>query len=529
MTKTKCTLIPDLLWAALLLLLLILFYQPALHGGLLFDDDRHLTPLGLRSWQGLFRIWFEPGATFQYYPVLHSFYWLEQSLWGDTLIGYHLASLMLHAGIAFLLVALVRRLALPGAWLAGFLFALHPICVESVTWISEQKNTLSGFFCLASALVYLTFDKSRSRSAYFTATFLFMLALLSKTVTATLPGVLLVIFWWQRGRLSWKKDLLPLLPWLVTGAIGGLVSGWIERHFYGATGAAFSLTFPQHLLLAGHEILFYLAKVLWPSNLMFHYPFWKINATDWHCYLFPVALLGLFSLFWWSARWNRGPLAALFIFTGILFPVLGFLNIAWFSLSPVADHFAYLASLAVIIPVSSGAVQAMRKSRVLSWSIRLSLAMILLISSALTWNHCHLFSDMEQLYRVTLEKNPACAMGHFNYGLVLVKMPGRLPEALDQFRTALLLRPDDAATHAWVGKILLDTQMNQNEAITALERALEINPNYTEAHYLLGRALEGSSDHKEEAVAHYQRALKLNPELKVAAKALKRLQESADN
>ena len=505
--KTKRTLLPDLFLGALLFFLLVLFYQPALHGGLLFDDDRHLTPLTLRSWTGLWRIWFEPGATFQYYPVLHSFYWLEQRFWGDALFGYHLASLTLHAATAFLLVALMRRLSLPGAWLAAFIFALHPICVESVAWISEQKNTLSAFFFLASAFIYLGFIRSRSRSAYFAATALFMMALLSKTVTATLPGVLLVIFWWQRR--PWKKEFLPLLPWLITGAAGGLVSGWIERNFYGATGASFSLTVPQHLILAGREIWFYFGKIIWPSDLMFHYPHWEINVSEWINYLPLFALLCLLLLFLNIANWNRAPLALLLIFMGILFPVLGFLNIAWFNFSYVADHFAYLASLVVIVPASTGAAMFMQKSLPARWITRLSLGLILLIFSASTWNHCHAFSDMELLYRITLQKNPNSSMSHFNYGLVLVKMPGRLPEALDQFRTAQLLRPDDAVTHAWLGKILLDTKMNHDEAVTDLERALQINPNYAEAHYLLGRALEDTPDRKQEAMAHYKRAIEL--------------------
>ena len=130
-------------------------YFPALRGGLLWDDSSHLTKPGLQSLHGLWRIWFELGATQQYYPLLHSAFWLEHRMWGDAVAGYHLTNVALHALSACLVVMIMKRLSLPGAWFAGFVFALHPVHVESVAWISEQKSTLSGVFCLAALLTYL--------------------------------------------------------------------------------------------------------------------------------------------------------------------------------------------------------------------------------------------------------------------------------------------------------------------------------------------------------------------------------------
>jgi len=189
------------LWASIFCATL-LAYLPALSGALLWDDNMHVTRADLRGLDGLWRIWFDLGATQQYYPLLHSAFWLEHRLWGDAAVGYHLANVLLHAASACLVVLIVRRLALPGAWLAGFLFALHPVCVEGVAWISEQKSTLSGLFYLAAALAYLEFDRTRGRSRYLLALALFLLALATKTVTATLPAALLVIFWWQATRDS---------------------------------------------------------------------------------------------------------------------------------------------------------------------------------------------------------------------------------------------------------------------------------------------------------------------------------------
>src|SRR5580692_4775719 len=180
-------------------------YWPALMGGLIWDDDGHVTRPDLRPLHGLRRIWFEPGATQQYYPLLHSAFWAEHRLWGDSVLGYHLLNAGLHAGAAWLLLAVLRVLSFPAPRLAAAIFALHPVCVESVAWISEQKNTLSAVLYLLSALAFLRFDATRRRPLYSWALGLFVLALLTKTVTATLPAALLVVLWWKRGKLSWKE------------------------------------------------------------------------------------------------------------------------------------------------------------------------------------------------------------------------------------------------------------------------------------------------------------------------------------
>src|SRR5438093_10992462 len=189
-----------LLWP-ILIVVVLLAYHPAWHGGILWDDDGHLTRADLRSLHGLWRIWFDLGATQQYYPLLHSAFWIEHTLWGDAVVGYHVANILLHGLAVCLLLLILRRLKVPGVALAAAIFALHPVHVESVAWITEQKNILSAVFYLSAALIYLRFDNSRKATPYVLATALFVLGLLSKTVTATLPAALLLVFWWQRGRL----------------------------------------------------------------------------------------------------------------------------------------------------------------------------------------------------------------------------------------------------------------------------------------------------------------------------------------
>ncbi|HEV7927839.1 MAG TPA: hypothetical protein VGR14_20995, partial [Verrucomicrobiae bacterium] len=299
---------PARVWLQALILVgaVVLAYQPVWHAGFIWDDDRHVTLPTLRSLHGLLRIWAQLGATQQYYPLVHSVFWVEHKLWGDATAGYHWLNILLHAFSALLLIKLLCQLKIPGAWLAGALFALHPVEVESVAWVSELKNTLSGVFYLSAALAYLRFDRNRKGEYYAIALGLFVLGLLSKTVIASLPAALLVIFWWQRGKLSWKQDVLPLIPFFLAGIGAGLLTAWVERKFIGAEGSEFHFSLVERCLIAGRDIWFYLGKLIWPADLAFIYPRWNVSQTVWWQYLFPAAIVLLLGVLVWL-RW-RGPL-----------------------------------------------------------------------------------------------------------------------------------------------------------------------------------------------------------------------------
>ncbi|HET7535347.1 MAG TPA: hypothetical protein VFJ90_02775, partial [Candidatus Didemnitutus sp.] len=276
-----------------LVVLVFLAYAPVWRAGFVWDDDAHVTKPELRSFAGLVRIWSEPGATQQYYPLLHSAFWLEHRLWGDAPAGYHWLNLLLHATAAALFGRLLLRLAVPGWWLSTAIFALHPVCVESVAWISEQKNTLSAIFALSAAITYLRFDAQPRRGTYLLATGLFAAAVLTKTVTAVLPAALWVILWWRDGRLDFRAQVRPLVPWLGLGLLAGSATAWVEHELIGAKGAEFSLGLVERLLLAGRIPFFYLGKLAWPANLMFIYPKWDVRASDITAYLYPAALLAV--------------------------------------------------------------------------------------------------------------------------------------------------------------------------------------------------------------------------------------------
>jgi len=487
-------------------------YWPALRGGFIWDDNAHITAAAMRSLHGLWRIWFSLGSTQQYYPLLHSAFWLEHRLWGDAVLGYHLVNLAQHATAAILVVLIVRRLELPCAWLAGLIFALHPVCVESVAWISEQKSTLSGVFYLASALVYLRFDQSRRRSHYLWAIALFICALLSKTVTATLPAALLVVLWWKRGRLDLRREVRPLLPWFALGITAGLFTAWVERTYIGARGADFAIAPVERLLIACRVVWFYAAKLFWPANLIFTYPRWNIDPAAWWQWLFPLAVVAAFlALLQLARRKRRGPLAAFLFFAGTLFPVLGFLNVYPFRFSWAADHFQYLASLGIIVPVSWAlTVWARRIAPSQAVTIAVPAALVLVLV-ALTWRQARMYGDAETLYRVTLARNPVSWMAHNNLGVALAKMDGRLPEAIAEYQAALRIKPDYAEPHNNLAIILSRQPGRMPEAIAEARGALRIKPDYPEALVNLASFLTTIPGRLPDAIAEYQAALRIQP------------------
>jgi tetratricopeptide (TPR) repeat protein len=490
-------------------------YFPALRSSFIWNDSDYVTQPSLRSVGGLWRIWFEVGATQQYYPLLHSAFWLEHRLWGDSPLGYHLANVLLHAAASCLFVAVLRRLSAPGAFFGGLIFALHPVCVESVAWISEEKNTLSTVFYLLSALVYLRWrerpEQAGGRDArprlYFFALALFILALLGKSVTATLPAALLVVIWWRQGRLDWRRDILPLVPWFAAGAADGLFTAWVERTFIGAKGDAFALTLLQRTLVAGRAVWFYLGKLFWPAKLIFIYPRWNVDATAAWQYLFPLAALALLAGLWACRGRSRAPLAAALFFVGTLFPTLGFFNVFAFIFSYVADHFQYLAALGVVALVA-GAWGRWAASRPPAATPSIAAAALLAVLGILTWRQSRMYRDEIAFYRTTLEQNPGSWMGHHNLG-VLLAQAGRMPEAIAEYETALRIKPDDGLAEYDLGNALFKAGRTP-EALEHYERALVLEPGYVKALYAVGSVL-AQTGHIREAIDYYREAISINP------------------
>jgi hypothetical protein len=522
-------------WRGLALLFVTLaVYWPALRGDFLWDDDSHVTKTALRSLDGLHLIWFNLGATQQYYPLLHSAFWIEAKLWGDQVLGYHLVNVVLHVVAACLLVMLCQQLKIKGAWIAGALFALHPVNVESVAWISEQKNTLSLVFYLLAAIAYLKFDDERKPRFYAIASALFLCALMTKTVTASLPAALLVIFWWKRGRIDFKRDVVPVLPWFVVAASSGLFTAWVERNIIGAAGSEYSLDVLQRVILAGRVICFYIYKMVWPANLIFTYPHWNVDASVWWQYGFDVALIALAAWFWSMRSRTRAPLAALLFFGGSLFPVLGFLDIYPFRYSYVADHFVYLASLGIIVPVA--AVIATALDLVTDQSMRRSAAYgviaLLGVCALLTNAQSKNYSDAITLYAATLARNPDDWMAHQNLGRILSRYPARRAEEMAHYEAVLRLKPQHARAHYSLG-VALFLSGRGPEAVDHFEKAMKYEPNNPLiagfSHYFLGVIFTSMPGRLPDAISNLEEAVRLRPGDQESVDALAKAKKLADS
>jgi len=495
---------------AVILLATLIAYFPALPGDFLWDDAGHVTRPDLQSTSGLVRIWTEVGATQQYYPLLHSAFWLEYQVWGDNPAGYHLINVLWHALAATLLVVLLRRLAVPGALIAGLVFALHPVAVESVAWIAEQKNTLSTVCYLAAALAWRRFEENRRPARYGVASLWFAAALLTKSVTATLPAALLVLAWWRRGRLSWRDDVTPLLPWLGLGVAAGLGTAWLELTQIGATGADFELGAVERVLLAGRVVWFYLGTLLWPAGLAFFYPRWSIDAGVAWQWLFPLAALMALAAGFFYRRRHRGPLAALLLYGGSLVPVLGFVNVYPFVFSYVADHFQYLASLGMIAFLAAAATTGFARLAWPRWTGFAAAAGVLAVLGTLTWQQSGQYRDLLTLYEATVERSPTSWVAHLNLGTTLDEA-GRADEALPPLRRALELKPDHPETLNSLGNVL-NRLGRPDEARPLLERAIQRQPRFAAAHNTLGATLMALRE-PDAGMAAFRRALVLDPAL----------------
>lgn len=456
-------------WAApaALILLTLLAFAPALRGGWIWDDDAYVTDNAeLESAAGLGRIWFTPGATPQYYPLVFTSFWIERQLFGLHPFPFHLANILLHAGSAVLFWLLLKRLKVRGAWLGAALFAIHPLQVESVAWVTERKNILGGLFLFASTLAWVRARPPEGESSprlWWTSFLLFAGALLSKTVTAALPVGLFLLGWWKRPR-EWRRDLVALVPFFALGAAFGLLTAWMEVHHVGAQGAEWHLSVLERCSLAARIFCFYLGKLLWPVGLAFSYRRWTPHTADLLLYL-PIAAACALVPWLLRGRAGRGPIVAMVWYAAALFPALGFLNVYPMRYSWVADHFQYFAAAGPLALLGAGLARL--RPRALP-------AVAIVLLAVLTFRQSRVYESAETLWTDTLRKNPDSVLGHNQLGLLLASA-GKDEESLAHFEHALQLDPTERRT--WVAlAAALGRLKRYPESIQASDHAIAIEP-----------------------------------------------------
>ena len=501
------------LFGLFLVAVTLMAYGPAWHAGFIWDDDFYLTqnPL-LTAPDGLRRIWFSLQSPSQYFPLTYSTFYVERALWGLNPAGYHLVNLLLHAANALLVWRVLARLGVPGAWLAAAIFALHPVQVESAAWITERKNVLMGFFFLLTLWAWIKFIDGQSKRPwryYVLALVFYALALLAKTTACTLPAALLLILWLKRMSINWRR-LAQVAPFVAMGIGMGLVAVWWECHHQGTEGNWFGMGPVERVLVASRAVWFYAGKLLWPANLTFSYPRWKISASDAGAYGWVLATAALGVVIWRARRWTgRSVEVAAAFFVATLSPLLGFIMVYTFAYSFVADHYQYLACIGPI--ALAAAAMEMGLGRV-AWGkpfLRPALcaALLLLALGALTWRQCGMYADIETLWQATLARNPDSWLAHNNLGTMLLEA-GDVDEAIPHFQKALAIDPGLAGAHHNMGTALVQ-KGKVDEAIAEYQKALTLMPHMDKAHVNLGAALMQKGE-VDEAIAQFQMALAIS-------------------
>ncbi len=486
--------------AVLLALAVLAVYAPALRGAFVWDDDLYVYENRL-LWEpdGLRRIWLTTDFQSQYFPLTITVFRFAYQLWGLDTLGYHLLNVAIHVLNSLLAWALLARLGVPAAGLAAAIFALHPVQVESVAWITELKNLLSTTFYLLAVAAYLRFEDRGTARWYAAAFALFVLGLLAKTVVCTLPGVLLVLRWWRRRPIG-PRYLLLLAPFLVVGVGMGLFAAWYETSHIGTTGVEFHFTFAERLLIAGRAPWFYLGTLVFPTRLAFSYPRWELDPRDPTQWLWHVALLAVVAVLWATSRAGigRGLAAALGCFVVAISPMLGFVNYYTMRYSFVADHYQYLACLGPFAAVSAGA--AWLASRGPGWfrTVPGVAALALAALGALTWRQAHAYRGPEALWQDTIRKNPGSWMAHNNLGNHLIDA-GKVADALRHYNISRRLNPEYADPYNNIAGVLAD-QGKIEEALLLFRHAIRLEPGNADFHYNLAAVLS-ESGRDEEAIA----------------------------
>jgi len=533
-------------------------FSPAIHGSWLWDDPAEIAenPI-LRDPAGLWKIW-SGRAGQDFFPLTTSVRWVQWHLWGDQVAGYHLTNLALHVLSALLLWRLLLKLgAGPAAWLGGLLFAVHPLTVESVAWISELKNVLSLPLLLLAMLAFVAYDEKkvglggparpfvidnqtvenrnqkpaeraagRDRPAlppYLLSVLLFLLSMLAKPSGVMLPGVFLLYAWWRRGRVG-TRDLLAVAPFFAISLVLGLVT----IHFQ-TTRAMGNLpmpadTFATRVAMAAAAPLFYLYKVVLPVNLLPIYPRWLAPG------LVPWALAGwaaiVAGLAWcWTRRatWGRHALFGFGSFLLCLAPVLGIIPMAYLQISRVADHLAYLPLVSLVSLAAAGLskwhgrpAHVIKENTggmpVLPSAFTFVVAALLALSSR---HYAANFKSEESLWTYTLQRNPDAWLAQNNLGIVLAKS-GRFDEAILHGEQAVRLEPNLAGAHFNLGHALLAAG-RVSDAVVQFEETLRLQPDNPEApkalavaHNNLANAFARTGRFAE-AVGEFGKALSFDP------------------
>ena len=492
---------------ALISIATLIAYLPALYGGYVWDDQALTANWLIHSPAGLMKIWTMPQLNLyesHYWPMVYSSFWLEYRLWGLQPYGYHLNNVLLHILNSLLIWLLLRKLLIPGAWLAAALFALHPVHVESVAWIIERKDVLSTFFYLLAFLFYIRFEDEKKKDFYAAAIIFFLLGLLSKSMVISFPLIIGLWLWWKKGRL-YLKDMLLLLPFVAVAILHTYIDLRLLRQ---SESIGLGFTFIERCLLASRSLFFYAQKIFVPYPLMTFYRKWEIDAGILGLYIFPLAAAAILVFFWTKKeRWGKGPLVAVLFFAITLAPVLGFVDFNFLLHSYVADRFQYLASLGLIAFFAAFITILLRLDARKIFLKRVIIVLLLGVLGIFTWRQCGNYQDKKTLFLANIALDANISSAYNCLGIISLK-ESENEKALQYFYKVIELEPMRADTLNNIGTALVELGKDE-EATKYYKEAIRINPKLSSAYYNYGVTLEKFGE-VNKAIKYYEMAISSN-------------------
>ena len=455
-------------------------YWPTGTGGWLWDDDTLLTQNpDIFSSSGLWNIWFKP-STPDYFPLTITGLWVQWRFFGMEPMGYHVVSIALHAVSALLLWWALGKMRVPGAWLAGLIFAVHPVCVPSVAWIAEQKNTVSMPLFLAAWGFFVMWEEARAtgggaREFYLRALGLFLLAMLAKSSVVMFPVAALLYIWWRRGAVG-LSDVARMAPFFAVSFLLGLVTVWFQHGKAMGDEAVALGGMLTRVALAGKALVFYLGNIFFPSNLMAIYPRWDVNPPQWWQFLPCAGMAAGGAVFWvWRKTWGQHALMAFGFFAVMALPVLGFVKIAYMRITWASDHFIHLPMLGPLA-LAAALMAGWWNSKSLAGRAVAGVAAVALtgVLGVKTYDYARAWSSEGALWEHTLKRNWNAWQAHSRLGALEHKQ-GNFDKALVHYTEAAKLRPDLPEIKNNLGSLLLNSDRHA-DALGLFEEAVRISP-----------------------------------------------------
>jgi tetratricopeptide (TPR) repeat protein len=530
---------PVWLPAVLLALVTIALYWPAMrHDFINYDDDLYVTEnihvqAGL-SWENLKWAFFNPVSA-NWHPLTVLSHMMDCQLFGLKPWGPHLVNVLIHALNAALVFALLKQLT-GATWRSvtvAALFAVHPLRVESVAWVAERKDVLSGFFGLLALIFYVRYvQKAESRKqkaetrgrfpssilhppsspAYCLSLGCFALGLLSKPMLVTWPFVLLLLDWWPLKRIpdfgfrisDLKRLLVEKIPFFALAAVMSCATFVVQKQG-GAVTEGESLPLGARAENAVISYCSYLGKLFWPTDLAVFYPhpgYWPLAQV----LLAGLLLAGVSVLFFVQRRRYPFLLMGWLWFVGTLVPVIGLVQVGGQSM---ADRYTYIPSLGVLILTNWGLYELTRHWRNQMITLSVAGAAVIILCLGMTRQQLKYWQDSETLFRHALDVTENNYIARNNLGTALLNK-GQTDEAIRQYQEAIHLKPDDAEAHNNLGNALCN-QGQTDEAISQFQKAIRLKPDFAMAHYNFGVALFNKGQINE-AISQFQEAIRLKPD-----------------